>query len=222
MTAPARVTLKSWIWLPCSCLQSDLHGADGVVVAGDHQRPEVLVPGGQEGEDGQGGHGRAGQRHGHPGHEPPVAVAVEGGRLLEVLRDLQERLAEQEGAEPGGQEGTVRPWKVLYQPRAGDGVQVGDQGDLEGDHQGGQEDHEERPAEGEAEEGEGVGGQHRGHQLPVTMIAVWMAELRRYIAQVALVPGGGVGATTGDGTGRTSGGWRSSRVGVRSELTTVM
>ena len=52
----------------------------------------------------EGGQRRPGQGHGHPGHEPPVAVAVEGGRLLEVSRDLQERLAEQEGAEPGGQE----------------------------------------------------------------------------------------------------------------------
>ena len=45
-----------------------------------------------------------GQRHGDVPQEPAVAVAVEGGGVPQVLRDAEERLADQERPEGEGQE----------------------------------------------------------------------------------------------------------------------
>src|SRR5436190_1453056 len=61
--------------------------------------PQALVPRQQEREHREGGDGRPRERHDDAGHEPPVPVAVEGGRVLEVAWHLQERLAQQERAE---------------------------------------------------------------------------------------------------------------------------
>ena len=106
MTAPASDDrdLRDLV-CPSSCLRPICTVLSGVVAAGRHQRPQVLVPGGEEREHAEGGQRGPGQRHGDPGHEAQVAVAVELGRLLEVARDLQEGLAQQEDAEARGQEG---------------------------------------------------------------------------------------------------------------------
>ena len=166
MTAPASDTGICDTWVPEQLLEPDLHRVERRRPAGRDQRPQVLVPGPEEGEDAQGGQRGAGQRHGHPGHEAQVPVAVELGRLLEVARDLQEGLAQQEDAEARGQEGHGQALVGVEPVQRADGVEVGDERHLERDHQRGQAEDEEGALEGEAQEGEGVGGQDRGDELP--------------------------------------------------------
>ena len=66
---------------------------------------------------------------------------------------------------PGGEERDRQPRVGVEPVQRRDGVEVGDEGDLERDHQRGQAEHEERALEREGQEGEGVGGQHGRDQL---------------------------------------------------------
>ncbi len=105
MTAPASDTGICDTWVPMSCLSPICTVLSGVVPPVETSGHRYWFQAPEEGEDAQGGQRGAGQRHGHPGHEAQVPVAVELGRLLEVAGDLQEGLAEQEDAEARGQEG---------------------------------------------------------------------------------------------------------------------
>ena len=191
MTAPASDT-GIWTLGAEQLLQPDLHGVERRGPPGRHQRPQVLVPGGQEGEHAERGERGAGQRHGHPGHEAPVAVAVEQGRLLQVARYLQEGLAQQEDAEAGREKRHGQALVGVEPPQRGDRVEVGDERDLERDHQRGQADQEEGAAEREAQESEGVGRQDRGDQLARHDDDRHDGRVRHVLGQLARGPGHGV------------------------------
>ena len=58
----------------------------------------------QERDHGERGDDRAGHRDGDPPEEAGVAEAVELGGVAQVARDAEEALADEEGAERGGEE----------------------------------------------------------------------------------------------------------------------
>ena len=107
---------------------------------------------------------RPGERHRDPGHEPPVPVAVERRRVLEVARHLEERLAQQERAEAGGEERHREPLVRVVPTEVVDRREVGDDRDLERHHQRREEHDEQRPLERELEERERVAGEDRGRR----------------------------------------------------------
>ncbi len=165
ITTPANVTFTWSMLVAAQLLQTDLDGAVAIVL-GHQEWPQVLVPCAEEGEHAQRRHRRAGERHRDPGHEAPVAVAVERGRVLQVLRDLQERLAQQERTEAGREERHDQARVACCtNPRSVTRRQVGDDRDLERHHQRRQEDDEQRALQRELEERERVAGERRGDDL---------------------------------------------------------
>ena len=94
-----------------------------------------------------------------------MAVAVLGGCVAEVAGDAHEALTDEEDAEGRGQEREGEPLHGIEEVEATDGLNVGDEGDLDGEQQGPDDDHEEQLAQRELEEREGVGGQDRGDEL---------------------------------------------------------
>jgi hypothetical protein len=119
----------------------------------------------QEGEGAQGGQGRGRQGQGDPPVDLPGGSPIHDGRLLQLLRKLEEVLAHEEDGEgvkePGQDEGVVgvHPAQVPHK------YEEGDDEDVDGDHQGGQEEEEERPLAPEAEAGEGVAGHSPAGQV---------------------------------------------------------
>ena len=83
MIAPANVTLIWSMLVRAELLEPDLHRAE-LVVLGDEQRPQVLVPRREEREHGERGDRGPGERHRDPRQEPPVPVAVERGGVPQV------------------------------------------------------------------------------------------------------------------------------------------
>ena len=88
----------------------------------------------------------------------------------------------------------MSPWNVLYQCRLLTVSKFADEGDLEGDHQRGQEDDEQGPPEREAQEGEGVRGQDGGDQLAAHDDHRLDDGVAQVDVEVALVPCRRVGA----------------------------
>ena len=130
-----------------------------------------------------------------------MPVPVELRRVLQVHRELEERLAEQEGAEAGGEERHRQRREraqcvaevVVHAERVAHRLEVRDDRDLERHHQRREEHDEQRPLEREAEERERVAGEDRGHQLPgddQAGLDEAVPEIRR---EVTAAPGVGVG-----------------------------
>jgi hypothetical protein len=84
-------------------LDADLHRAQ-LLLLHHHERPQVGVPGGQEGQDGDRGERRAGEWHDHLAVDAEPAAAVNAGGLVEFARYRREVLGEQEDREGVGDE----------------------------------------------------------------------------------------------------------------------
>src|SRR3954468_19542591 len=110
-------------------VQTDLHGPQ-LVILGDEQWPEVLVPRREEREHGECGDCGAGQRDRHPPEEPPVAVAVECRGVAQFVRQREERLPHQERAEAGREERHCETGVGVVPTEVADGRHVGDDRDL--------------------------------------------------------------------------------------------
>ena len=154
----------------------------------DEQRPEVLVPRGQEREHRRARRSRARERDDDPPEEAPVAVPVEAGRFLEILRQREERLAEQERAEPGREERDDQALVRVDPAEIRDGRVVGDDRDLERDHQRREEEHEDRALQREVEEREHVRGQVAVAICPSVMKNTTMKLFTRYSDMLPCVP----------------------------------
>ncbi|RMB85434.1 hypothetical protein CTZ28_14630 [Streptomyces shenzhenensis] len=141
---------------------ADRQGHQGRVGGGD-EGPEEVVPRADEDEDRHGSEHRAGQRHQDRPEDPPVARAVESGRLLQFPRQRVEVLLQDEHHHRGDR---------LRQDHRGVGVEQ-----MQGEHlpeprhdqhlrrhqDRGHRDREQPAAAGEAGAREGVSG-HRGDQ----------------------------------------------------------
>ena len=148
------------------------HGRAQLLALHHHQRPQVLVPGGQEGEDRHGGDRRSGQRHHDAAVDPEPARPVDGGRLVQLLRDGVEVLVEEEDRERVGDEGHDLDL-VGVQPALGEAVdevevrqlvdppQQRQRHRLERHDQGGQDDAQDDLLSAELDPGQG----ERGHRV---------------------------------------------------------
>ena len=132
----------------------------------DQQRPQVLVPRGQEAEHPEGRQCGPGQRHGHrargtgSGRSRPAGAASRRSRGI-----CRKACRSRKVPNPVARNGTVSPGKVLNHPSDDTVDEVGGDRHLERDHERHEEHHEERALEGEVEEGEGVGGEDRRDEL---------------------------------------------------------
>ena len=81
-------------------------------VVHDDQRPQEAVPVADEGEDGQDSNSRGRDRNDDAAEDADVPAAIDLGGFLELPRDGEEELSEQEGPErgerPGQDQGLVR------------------------------------------------------------------------------------------------------------------
>src|SRR3954469_3371133 len=108
--------------LPAELSQAERNGALGVDAVHYDQRPQEAAPEADEGEDGQYGQRRPGQRQHDPQEGSERSAPVYPRRLLQLCRNGEEELPEQEGAERG--EGpredqgpvAVDPAEGLHQP----------------------------------------------------------------------------------------------------------
>ena len=138
-----------------------------VLRVADDQRPHVLVPGRDVGQ-----HRQRGQRRGHHRQDQlpedlPAPGAVEQRRLLDLLGDAEEELAQEEHRERRHQEERrhdpgvgVEPAEVLDQH------EVRDQREDRRDHHRRQEQEEQLVAAREAQPRERVGGHRAERDLP--------------------------------------------------------
>ena len=102
ITVPAITRLGCWSALSRSALSPlcTVFMSASVVIS---VRPQVLVPGRQEAEQCQRAQRRPHDRHGDVTQEREVAGAVDACRVTQLTRQRQERLANQERAERGGE-----------------------------------------------------------------------------------------------------------------------
>jgi hypothetical protein len=116
------------------------------VLVGDEQRPQVLVPRGEEGEHGERGDLRPGERHRDARQEAPVAVAVHDGGVAQVARHAEERLTDQERTEGEREERRDEPLVAVGPAEVLHRLVVGDDGHLGRHHERGEEHHEQQCA----------------------------------------------------------------------------
>ena len=130
------------------------------------QRGQEVVPGELEGEDGHRGHGRPGQREHDIPDDLGNAGAVDARGVLQVGRNLQEELAQQEDVEGAAQKG-----RQNQRPEGVDQVQLGEDDVLRdhhhrvGQHQRGQQQNEQGVLARRAQAGEAVGHHGAGQRV---------------------------------------------------------
>ena len=84
---------------------------------------------------------------------------------MQLFRDFQEELAQQEGAKAGRHKGHRQPLVGICPADLLDQQVVGDDGGFPGDHHRGQEDQEQDILPLEVDKGKGIGRQRGGDQL---------------------------------------------------------
>ena len=98
-TAPARIEPNGFAARAATVVDvvGQRHGERlQVVLLGDQERPQELVPGPDEGDDHRGDDGRPRQRDGDPAQDRELRGAVDAGRLEQLAGQLHEELAEDE------------------------------------------------------------------------------------------------------------------------------
>src|SRR5436309_13702553 len=92
-----------------------------LVLRRHEERPQERVPGRQRRDQGDGDEGRANERQRDAPQEAGMSGAVERRRVLELLRDTEEELAEQEDREDRRRERDDLDPQRVVQPEAGEG-----------------------------------------------------------------------------------------------------
>ena len=158
----AIATLKpsSWVLFPTTGVKAAIPTGKRlhVLVEDDEERPEEVVP--VEGEHDHRGrdHRSARERKGDAPEEPERPRPVHPRRLLELGREPQKELPEDVDAEHVGDGGEDEGLVAARPADLDEREQHGDDGDLDRDHQRGEEHREDRGPPREPQAGEGVAG----------------------------------------------------------------
>ncbi len=141
--------------------EAHLHDAHALV-RGDDEGPQQGVVAAEKGEDRDGnqcgpGHGRADTQE-----ETQVPAAVDAGGVVVVFGQGKHGLAHEENAEGIGAPGDDERGVGVVPAEPGDKHEIGDEGELEGHHHGGEHDAEEEGTAGKAQSRESVAGHERG------------------------------------------------------------
>ena len=107
-----------------------------------------------------------------------MAAAVDHRRVVQVLGDAHEELAQQEGAESRRHERCGQALERVLPAERPDEV-VGDDGRFPRDHHRGEEDQERRFLPREGNKGKGIGSQRCVKELPNITSPDWMMLLSR-------------------------------------------
>ena len=131
-------------------------------LVGRHDRPEETVPAGNGIENTDGHQSRFGHGHHDPPKILPVGGAVHPGGPVQTVRNGEEEVPQNIGVEHAGGKGDHQGGQGIHQAPVDDGLVVGDDEHLKGDHHHGKQQGKENIPPRELQPGKGKSGQNGG------------------------------------------------------------